>query len=551
MMAEAEQMTKPVISVRNLVVEFPLRRGLFTAVDDVSFDIMPGEILGVVGESGAGKSMTGAAIIGLIEPPGRIAKGEILLDGKRIDNLPADEMSKLRGKRIGMVFQDPLTSLNPLYTIGQQLVETISRHLPLSQAEARQRAIDLLGEAGIPSPADRIDSYPHQFSGGMRQRVVIALALAAEPELIIADEPTSALDVSVQAQIIKVLKRLCESRGAAVMLVTHDMGVIAETAHRMIVMNKGKIVETGSVGDIIKRPKEDYTIKLIKAIPSIKDETIRHEVPPAATPIVKVENLSRDFDLSRSVLDRFFKRGERKVVHAVQDVSFDIRKGATYGLVGESGSGKSTCARMLVGLIPPTSGKVLLEGDDIWAGQSGSHKRRQRVQMIFQDPYASLNPRWRVGDIIAEPIRALKLASNRREITERVADLLEKVRLEPASMRKFPHEFSGGQRQRIAIARALSSQPEFIVCDEPTSALDVSVQAQVLDLMRSLQDEYGLTYLLISHNLAVVRQMADDVGVMHNGILVEQGPVDAIFDEPEAEYTRMLLNAVPDISKVN
>ncbi|MBE0693695.1 MAG: ABC transporter ATP-binding protein [Aquamicrobium sp.] len=543
-------MTEPIISVRNLVVEFPLRRGLFTAVDDVSFDIMPGEILGVVGESGAGKSMTGAAIIGLIEPPGHIAGGQIFLKGKRIDNLPPEEMMKIRGRRIGMVFQDPLTSLNPLYTIGHQLVETIRRHLPLSPAQARKRAIDLLGEAGIPAPADRMDSYPHQFSGGMRQRVVIALALAAEPELIIADEPTSALDVSVQAQIIKVLKELCESRGAAVMLVTHDMGVIAETADRMIVMNKGKIVETGSVADIIKRPKEDYTIRLIDAIPSIRDETRRHVVPPAATPIMKVEKLTREFDLSRSFLDRVLRRSGRKVVKAVQDVSFEIRKGSTYGLVGESGSGKSTCARMLVGLIPPTSGRVLLEGDDIWAGQAATSKRRQRVQMIFQDPYASLNPRWRVGDIIAEPIRALKLAESKGEIRDRVADLLEKVRLDPISMRKFPHEFSGGQRQRIAIARALSSQPEFIVCDEPTSALDVSVQAQVLDLMRALQDEYNLTYLLISHNLAVVRQMADDVGVMHNGVLVEQGPVDEIFDHPKADYTRMLLDSVPDISNV-
>ncbi|MBX9452769.1 MAG: ABC transporter ATP-binding protein [Mesorhizobium sp.] len=543
-------MTEPIISVRNLVVEFPLRRGLFTAVNDVSFDIMPGEILGVVGESGAGKSMTGAAIIGLIEPPGHIAGGEIYLSGKRIDNLPPEEMAKLRGKRIGMVFQDPLTSLNPLYTVGQQLVETIRRHLPMNEAQARQRAIELLGEAGIPSPETRIDSYPHQFSGGMRQRVVIALALSAEPDLIIADEPTSALDVSVQAQIIKVLKQLCESRGAAVMLVTHDMGVIAETATRMIVMNKGRIVETGTVGDIIKRPKEEYTIGLIDSIPSIRDETRRHDVPPAATQLVKVENLTRDFDLSPSFFDRLVKGSKRSIVKAVQDVSFGIRKGSTYGLVGESGSGKSTCARMLVGLIPPTSGRVLLEDEDIWESGSGTQKRRQRVQMIFQDPYASLNPRWRVGDIIAEPMRALKLVSGKREAEDRVADLLEKVRLDPIVMRKFPHEFSGGQRQRIAIARALSSQPEFIVCDEPTSALDVSVQAQVLDLMRGLQDEFGLTYLLISHNLAVVRQMADDVGVMHGGVLVEQGPVDEIFDAPKVEYTRMLLNSVPDISKV-
>jgi len=540
---------QPVLSVRHLTVDFPLRRGLFTAVDGVSFDIAPGEILGVVGESGAGKSMTGSAVIGLIDPPGRISGGEIHLQGRRIDNLPPDEMAKLRGRRIGMVFQDPLTSLNPLYTIGQQLVETIRRHLPLSAEQARQRAISLLAEAGIPAPEERIDAYPHQFSGGMRQRVVIALALAAEPELIIADEPTSALDVSVQAQIIKVLKRLCESRGAAVMLITHDMGVIAETASRMIVMNKGRIVETGTVGDIIKRPKEDYTVRLIRAIPSIRDETRRHAVSPSTKPLVEVRGLSRDFDLSGSSFTRLFGGGS-KIFRAVDGVSFTIPKGTTYGLVGESGSGKSTCARMMVGLTEPTGGHVLLEGDDIWAGREGDAKRRRRVQMIFQDPYASLNPRWRVGDIVAEPIRALKLAGSRSEIMDRVADLLKKVRLDADAMRKFPHEFSGGQRQRIAIARALSSRPEFIVCDEPTSALDVSVQAQVLDLMRGLQDEFGLTYLLISHNLAVVRQMADHVGVLHRGVLVEQGPVDDIFDRPKADYTRMLLDAVPDISRV-
>ncbi len=546
---EAAAKKTPVVSVRGLTVDFPLRRGNFRAVEDVSFDIMPGEVLGVVGESGAGKSMTGSAIIGLIEPPGRITGGEILLDGRRIDNLPADAMQKLRGKRIGMVFQDPLTSLNPLYRIGDQIVETIRRHLPVSEAEARERAIALLREAGIPRPEDRIDSFPHQFSGGMRQRVVIALALAAEPELIIADEPTSALDVSVQAQIIKVLKRLCESRGAAVMLITHDMGVIAETADRMIVMNKGRIVETGKVGDIIKRPKEAYTIGLIEAIPSITDPIRVHAAPVSPKPLVEVKHLVRDFDLSGSLFDRLFGRGARRIVRAVDDVSFSIRKGSTYGLVGESGSGKSTCARMMVGLIPPTSGEVLLDGRDIW--QAGAAERRRKVQMIFQDPYASLNPRWRVGDIVAEPIKALGLASGRSEIEGRVADLLERVRLDAGAMRKFPHEFSGGQRQRIAIARALSSQPEFIVCDEPTSALDVSVQAQVLDLMKRLQDEFGLTYLLISHNLAVVRTMADDVGVLNGGRLVEQGPVDEVFDDPKDEYTRMLLSSVPDISKVD
>ena len=551
-------MADPLLSVRNLKVEFFLRRGVFTAVDGVSFDIMAGEVLGVVGESGAGKSMTGTAIIGLIEPPGRITQGEIYLKGERIDALDADAIARLRGKRIGMVFQDPLTSLNPLYTIGQQLIETIRRHLPMGEAEARQRAIDLLAEAGIPDPASRLGAYPHQFSGGMRQRVVISLALAAEPELVIADEPTSALDVSVQAQIIKVLKRLCAERGTAVMLITHDMGVIAETADRMIVMNKGRIVETGSVGDIIHRPKEAYTKSLIDAIPSIREVNPRYaaaqakgtDAPADAPPLVVVDRLRREFDLSPSLLDRLLSRKPRTIVTAVNDVSFSIPRGTTFGLVGESGSGKSTCARMMVGLLQPTSGTVRLDGVDIWGGREARAERRQRIQMIFQDPYASLNPRWRVRDIVAEPMRALGLTGGRGETDERVADLLERVRLDPDAMRKYPHEFSGGQRQRIAIARALASRPEFIICDEPTSALDVSVQAQVLELMTTLQQEFGLTYLLISHNLAVIRQMADNVGVMHNGVMVEQGNVEAIFGNPQDPYTRMLLDAVPDIAKV-
>ena len=550
-------MSQPVLSVKDLSVVFHLRRGDFTAVKSISFDIMPGEVLGVVGESGAGKSMTGTAIMGLIDPPGEISSAAITLNGDRIDGLDEESLRKIRGRRIGMVMQDPLTSLNPLFTVGEQLIETIRRHLPLNQDEARDRAIALLADAGIPDPASRIDSYPHQFSGGMRQRVVISLALAAEPELVIADEPTSALDVSVQAQIIKVLKRLCAERGVAVMLITHDMGVIAEAADRMIVMNKGEIVETGSVGDIINRPKMDYTIKLIEAIPSITAQNPRYAAAVAkghsfasektGDPLVVVENLAKQFDLSGSLLARI--TGRRKIVNAVNDVSFTIQRGQTYGLVGESGSGKSTCARMMVGLLPPSGGTVRLEDTDIWS-KGAEKKRRSKIQMIFQDPYASLNPRWRVGEIIAEPMRALGIARKPGEIAERVADLLERVRPDPVSMRKYPHEFSGGQRQRIAIARALSSQPEFIICDEPTSALDVSVQAQVLELMSRLQEEFGLTYLLISHNLAVVRQMADAVGVLHNGNLVESGPVEEIFGAPKADYTRMLLDAVPDISKV-
>ena len=540
----------PVLSVRDLVVDFPLRRGNFRALDGVSFDIAAGEVLGVVGESGAGKSMTGAAVIGLLEPPGRITAGEVHLSGTRIDTLPQAQMQALRGKRIGMVMQDPLTSLNPLFSIGDQLVETIRQHMDLTEDQALERAISLLEEAGIPDARGRIHAYPHQFSGGMRQRVVIALAIAADPELVIADEPTSALDVSVQAQVIKVLKDLCQRRGTAVMLITHDMGVIAQIADRIMVMNAGRVVETGPVAQVIRHPREDYTIKLISSIPTIA-RTGEPPPPPAqdsAPAFVQGQGLVMDFDAGGGWLARVLGRAVPPF-RAVGDVSFRIRRGETYGLVGESGSGKSTCARMIAGLIEPTAGRVVVNGMDVWQVSAAERARRRAVQMIFQDPYASLNPRWRVGNIIAEPIRVLGLARG-SEIEDRVADLLRKVRLDPIVMRKFPHEFSGGQRQRIAIARALSSQPEFIVCDEPTSALDVSVQAQVLDLMSELQDEFGLTYLLISHNLAVIRQMANDVGVLHRGVLVESGPVDAIFDHPQADYTRMLLDAVPDLADI-
>jgi ABC-type glutathione transport system ATPase component len=459
-------MTEPVLSIKDLVVEFPFRDDVFRAVDGVSFDIMPGEVVGVVGESGAGKSMTGSAVIGLIDPPGHIAGGEIRLKGERIDNLPEEQKARLRGKRIGMVFQDPLTSLNPLYTVGEQLIETIRTHLPLSEAQARQKAIDLLAEAGIPKAAERIDSYPHQFSGGMRQRVVIALAIAAEPELIIADEPTSALDVSVQAQIIKVLKKLCSSHGAAVMLITHDMGVIAQTADRMVVMHQGKVVETGTVGDIIRRPRQPYTIKLINSIPTIQRQDGAAPTTAANddSAYVQVKQLVKDYEIGGGGFLKLLP-GKVEVFRAVNEVSFSIPKGKTFGLVGESGSGKSTCAKMIVGLVRPTSGQITVDGHDIWAGGAGHQERRKRVQMIFQDPYASLNPRWRVSEIIAEPMRTLGIARNRSEVDDRVAELLRRVRLDPSVMRKFPHEFSGGQRQRIAIARALSSQPEFIVCD--------------------------------------------------------------------------------------
>ena len=591
---------KPLLVADALDVIFDTYRGPHQVLHQVSFQIAPGEILGVVGESGAGKSMTGLAVAGLIEAPGRLAHGSVMLEGVRIDTLQGEAIRRLRGRRIGMVFQDPLTSLNPVLTIGKQLTETIRTHLPLSEGQATERALALLAEVEIPQPEWRLSQYPHQLSGGMRQRVAIALALCADSCLLIADEPTTALDVSVQAQIIALLRRLCRQRGLSAMLITHDMGVIAETADRVMVMYGGRVLETGPVRQVLQNPRHRYTRALMAAIPSVTRRQHRLPVPgvatssaadggsfpqslsgvgdsvpqwqaqppkavesasaadqseeaDAGTPLLAVENLSRRFDLSSGWLQRLLSREPRRILQAVDNVGFTITRGRTFGLVGESGSGKSTVARMVAGLLKPDSGRIAFEGVDRWsrdAARLPTEQRlalRRRCQMIFQDPYASLNPRWRVARLIAEPLHVLGLATDRDEIEARVIDMLRHVRMSPDDARKYPHQFSGGQRQRIAIARALISQPDFIICDEPTSALDVSVQAQVLNLMRDLQDEYGLTYLLISHDLAVIRFMCDDIGVMQQGRMVEQGRAQAVLDDPQDPYTRQLLAAIPSL----
>ena len=539
----------------------------------VSFDIWPGEILGVVGESGAGKSMTGSAVTGLIEAPGRISSGTVELHGQRIDQLQGEALRRIRGKRIGTIFQDPLTSLNPVYTVGRHLVETIRTHLPVGEKEAEARALALLEEVEIPHAKERMAQYPHQFSGGMRQRVAIALALCAEPELIIADEPTTALDVSVQAQIIALLRKVCKERGAAAMLITHDMGVIAETADRVMVMYQGRVLETGAVRQVLDAPRDPYTQVLMAAIPSVHQRVERLPVPEvgggpitqavpwtpqpadpaaaAARPLVEVHDLCKEYDLSGGWLVRVLAREDKKILKAADHVSFNIRKGTTFGLVGESGSGKSTVARMIAGLTRPSSGTILFDGVDKWSAAAQTVAMRRRFQMIFKDPYASLNPRWTVQQLIAEPLEVLGITSSKAETAERVQEALRRVRMKPDDAKKYPHQFSGGQRQRIAVARALASRPEFIICDEPTSALDVSVQAQVLNLMRDLQEEFGLTYLLISHNLAVIRHMCDDIGVMQRGRLVEVGDAQAVLDDPQHQYTRDLMSAIPDIAHVH
>ncbi len=560
------------LRIKNMRVEFPSRRGHVTAVHDLSLSLKAGEILGVVGESGAGKSTIGNAVIGLLEPPGQLSNGQVFLQGKRIDNLDEFEMRQIRGAHIGMIFQDPLTSLDPLQTVETQLLDTIQLHLRLPEEEARERAVGLLDAVGIPDPAIRIKQYPHQFSGGMRQRVVIALALCADPELIIADEPTTALDVSVQAQILELMKGLCRDRNVGMILITHDMGVIAETADRVAVMYRGRVVETGTTAQIITEPVHDYTKSLISAVPRpdrrvkrfplvtyIEDAGERPEGLDLAThwlgqarnfgeereQLVEVDKLHMRFITRHSIFP-----SKRLYLDAVKDVSFAIKTGEVFGLVGESGSGKSTVARMITGIYTPSGGSIVFSGADLTALKSRREAQpwRRQMQMVFQDPFSSLNGRMRVRDIVAEPIMFHRLASSRSEAEGMVRDLLEIVGLGAKAALKFPHEFSGGQRQRISIARALATRPRFLVCDEPTSALDVSIQAQILNLLKDLQEELQLTMLFISHDLPVIRQMCDRVGVMRHGQLLEIADTEQLFTSPKHEYTRHLLDLMPKFS---
>ncbi|MBX2855655.1 MAG: ABC transporter ATP-binding protein [Rhodobacteraceae bacterium] len=559
------------LDIKGLRVEFPSRRGHVVAIQDLTLELAPGEILGVVGESGAGKSTIGAAVSGLLEPPGEVTGGEVRLKGERIDNLDEHQRRAIRGRRIGMIFQDPLTSLDPLQTIERQLIDTIDHHLAVGEKEARARAVNLLDQVGIPDPNVRIAQYPHQFSGGMRQRVVIALALAAEPELVIADEPTTALDVSVQAQILELLKSLCREKQVGMILITHDMGVIADTADRVCVMYRGRVVETGVTTQIIGAPRHDYTKSLISAIPRPDRRSRRF---PLVTYIEGEEERpekidlgshwlgqSRDFGAGEDVMlkaedlrmefltQRSMWRSKRKYLRAVDDVSFEIRSGEVFGLVGESGSGKSTIARLVTGIYRPSGGSVTFAGQDLTALKTRAEAApwRRQMQMIFQDPFSSLNGRMRVRDIVAEPIHFHRLAGSREEAQKIVKDLLELVGLGAAAAVRFPHEFSGGQRQRISIARALATRPRFLICDEPTSALDVSIQAQILNLLKDLQEQLQLSVLFISHDLPVIRQMCDRVGVMRHGKLLEVAETETLFQRPSHEYSRHLLDLMPKL----
>lgn len=556
------------LDITGLDVSFPSQVETIFAVREVSITLKPGEVLGVVGESGAGKSTIGNAIINLLEPPGEITKGKIIFQGQNLIDLSDKEMRDIRGKKVGMIFQDPQTSLNPLMTIGDQLIETINKTANLYGQSATDKAIELLKSVGIDMPEVRLKSYPHQFSGGMRQRVVIALALAGEPDLIIADEPTTALDVSIQAQILDLIKKLCRERKLGVIIITHDIGVIANIADRVSVMYNGSIVETGEVRQILSKPIHKYTRSLIAAVPSgntkverfksidyieggnqshkrinLEKHWLGEKLGQVSSKIaISVNALSKTFILRKALLAR-----NREYLQAVNNVSFTIQAGESFGLVGESGSGKSTIARLIAGLISIDQGSIKLFSEEVannYKTKDVSSARRN-LQMIFQDPYSSLNARMRVQDIIAEPMQYYKTVSNNIEMKQIVKDLLDHVGLSSNAMLKYPHEFSGGQRQRISIARALASRPKILICDEPTSALDVSVQAHILNLLKDLQDELGLTMLFISHDLPVIRQMCDRVAVMRHGEICEVSSTDMLFENPKHEYSKHLLELMP------
>jgi peptide/nickel transport system ATP-binding protein len=534
---------EPLLRVEDLRVEFPSEEGPLVAVAGIAFEVLPGRTLGIVGESGSGKSVTSLTILGLTRRAGAHASGRVLFEGRDLLALSEKQLRAVRGNGIAMIFQDPLSSLHPLYRVGRQLTEAIGAHRELSRRVARARATELLGLVGIPDPGRRVDDYPHQFSGGMRQRAMIAMALACEPSLLIADEPTSALDVTVQAQILALLRRLQSELGMAIVFVTHDLAVVGEMADEIAVMHAGLIVEQGPAEQILSAPSHPYTVSLLHSIPTPPRPA---ESPPEpgtlAEPLLEVRNLVKRFPVARGVL---FRRGASSV-EAVAGVSFTLAADETLGLVGETGCGKSTTARLLMRLLEPTSGTVRFAGRDI-TGLKGAPLRalRREMQIVFQDPFSSLNPRKTAGSIIAEPFAIHGLHPGRSERRRAVAELMETVGLSPEHFSRYPHEFSGGQAQRIGVARALALRPKLLVADEPVSALDATIQAQILDLLRRLRDEMGLALLLISHDLAVVRSMCDRVAVMQAGAIVEIGPAGTVYDSPSHPYTRELLAAVP------
>src|SRR5882757_2359264 len=535
----------PLLEINDLRVAF----GGDAVVHGVDLRVMPGERVAVVGASGSGKSTTAHAVMGLLPGSGRITGGRILLRGEDVTHAGEARLRRLRGREVGLVPQDPMSNLNPVLRVGRQVAETLVTHGLANRRAAAARAVEIMGEVGLPEPERRARQYPHEFSGGMRQRLLIAIALACRPALLIADEPTSALDVTVQQQILDRLDTLTRELGTAVLLVTHDLGLAVERADRVVVLDEGRVVESGSAREVLTAPRHEYTRRLVAAAPSISATVLTEPEPEPASerasaadggpvplpPVLRLEGVSKEFHI----------RGRGGVLRAVDDVSFEVRRGRTTAVVGESGSGKTTVARMVLGLVPVTTGTIRLDGDDI-VGMRGARLRaaRRAMQPVFQDPYGSLDPTFSVERLVAEPLRIFK-AGDKAGRAARVRELLDQVALPVSTAHRYPNELSGGQRQRVAIARALALDPALVVCDEAVSALDVLVQDQILRLLRNLQDELGVSYLFISHDLAVVREISHEVVVMKQGQAVEQGPVAQVLGAPKAEYTRRLLAAVP------
>lgn len=566
-MAVVEQATEasraPVLSVRGLTTSFRVGTEWRSVVRNMDLDVASGETVAIVGESGSGKSVTSLSIMRLLpELTSRIA-GSVKLEGRELLTLDSEQMRQVRGNQISMIFQEPMTSLNPIFPIGKQIAEAITCHRDISNAEAKTEVLRLLDRVRIPNAKNRFDEYPHQFSGGMRQRVMIAMALASRPKLLIADEPTTALDVTIQGQILDLIKTLQDEEGMAVLFITHDMGVVAEVSDRTIVMFRGEAVESGTTDDIFNRGQHPYTRALLSAVPKLgsmggRERPMRFPVidiktgatlvpeaeagvpEKASQPLLEVKNLTTRFDIRSGLFGR--KSG---AVHAVENVSFTLKPGETLSLVGESGCGKSTTGRSITRLVEPTSGQITVDGYNVGSLDEASLRRMRRsIQMVFQDPFASLDPRMSVGQAVMEPFVEHKLGS-KAEARDKAADLLERVGLSADMMPRYPHEFSGGQRQRIAIARSLMLDPKIIVADEAVSALDVSIKAQVCNLLLDLQQSFNLAYLFISHDMAVVERVSHRVAVMYLGEIVEIGPRQAVFDNPQHPYTKKLMAAVP------
>lgn len=545
---------QPLLELKDLKISFTSSTGVVDAVRGVNLTIYPGQSVAIVGESGSGKSTTAMAVIGLLPGTGKVTGGTILFNGEDITGLSDKEMQHYRGSDIGLVPQDPMSNLNPVWSIGTQVKESLRANNVVEGSEANKRVVELLQEAGLDDAERRAKQYPHEFSGGMRQRALIGIGLAARPKLLIADEPTSALDVTVQRRILDHLEGLTHELGTAVLFITHDLGLAAERASHLVVMHRGRVVESGPSLDILRDPQHPYTQRLVKAAPSLasariqsaqehgieSSELLAGKAEASDEEVIRVENLTKEFDIRR-------EKGAKKKLLAVDDVSFSLRKGTTLALVGESGSGKSTVANMVLNLLDPTSGKVFYKGTDLSTlGSRELFEMRRKLQVVFQNPYGSLDPMYSIYRCIEEPLVVHK-TGNRKEREARVAELLDMVAMPRSTMRRYPNELSGGQRQRIAVARALALNPEVIVLDEAVSALDVLVQNQILQLLAGLQEELDLSYLFITHDLAVVRQTADDVAVMRQGKLVESGTVDEIFANPTESYTRDLIDSVPGL----